>query len=207
MPHSCLVQNKPADCQTVKKGQRQKKPFLSLWEVQNNPTANILEQWLATVSQACLCDDSLMCHYSLFPTWINECSPHQTTPTPHPPSPLNLRGKVTPAVFFLVQRIPQHLLFEFHRHMSSSYPPPTLLCGRCSHCNSIGRAVLRVSKVFETKPSRCLILGLGLGLVSGNDRSPRPFDLCSPEETRLFTFLFSVSVRKTSFNQQNVNAT
>lgn len=63
----------------------------SLWEVCNNPTGNILQQWLATVPLGCLCDGSLICHHCLFPTWINVYRPppfppsdkKQTTPTPH----------------------------------------------------------------------------------------------------------------------------
>lgn len=46
------------------------------------------------MSLGCLCDSSLICHYCLFPTWINVYSPHQTTtPTPHPCLPLTSVGR------------------------------------------------------------------------------------------------------------------
>lgn len=144
LPPSCSKQKHTSWLPNVKKGQRQNPLLLLLWEVWNNPTANILQQWLATVSLGCLCDGSLICHYCLFPTWINVYSPHRQQPHPPPVCPLNLRGKVTPAAFFLVQHIPPHLLFVFQRHMAPSNPP-TSLCDPWIHYSTVGRAVPRVT--------------------------------------------------------------
>lgn len=59
-------------------------------------------------------------------------APTKQQPQPPPLSPLSLRGKVTPAAFFLVQHIPRHLLFAFQRHTATPssqlqnppFPPP-----------------------------------------------------------------------------------
>lgn len=180
-------QNKNSWLPNIEKGQT---PILSLWEVRTNPTANIPEQWLATVSLGCLCDASLICHYCLFPTWINVCSPHQTTPPwEGDTSSLLLPGSA-------------HSLSSLMHIPQAHIPPLPVQPASLSvtHCNTIWRAGLRVMFWCKAK----VVHHLGLGLVNGNDRSP--VDLMAHAALRKWT-IYSNSVLclpKKSINKQTI---